>query len=677
MSPPSACTHKMEYTTTPSPSDTSSVWDNNSRGTACGTDVGSPITPPVLYSALPATLPEQPPHQSFTSYPREMAASSNPDSSSPSPPTTKHPDPSDWISFRDIITTLWKGDNRSLSEVEQIMGEKYNFNASSRMYKQRLKEWNVGKNVTTKVLDTILKDLEFAESNGGRRETDKEEAKSVTRYLKRSKPTVPEEVLRKEKLMLYFEPYLPIDDGKDRPSRGKSSSSVRAEKPSSSWVKAERRQSPSSHPAMPWSPGAMNTQMLPGFVNQEYHTMPPFLYSSSQAPFTAPTGLPAPAQPWQPERPDQQHPTLAQHMAPLLEPTSALDQHMLDFTIRLRYANILLDDGLDNVAANVMNQCLDMVSSCLPPTPNTNNKTTTVVLLYVLSAALEMAVNFDHLRVLHTLFQHMNHACAGKDAATAEIAEGMPQLGRDDQIGALKRMRDMVSRASFGYLGSLHPVLFGVYSQAVDISIGNTPPGNKLHELRALSNSPSVLRSAYLTMWLDARMAAAVSDNLMAAEKQGIWTNECSDEHSMVFFDWRHPKESKKILVALAYLDGRVRYHKNNNHWDIAARMAGDAANFLETGWPRGPANAIAMARKFREEARPPVDMHADAANPFAQVQLAPPAMMAHGLPNVDTPTGSSTGWVPSTTATLPAVWSTNLGPPMGPGAFDLFGRWV
>lgn len=627
MSPPSACTHKMEYTT-PSPSDTSSVWDSNSRGTAY---MGSPITPPVLYSALPATLPEQPPHQPFTSYPREMAASSDPDSSSPSRLTTRHPDPSDWDPFRDIITTLWKGDNRSLNEVRDIMAEKYNFKASPRMFKQRLKDWNVGKNVTTKVLDTILKELELAESNGGRRETDEEEAKSVTRYLKRSKPTDPEEVSRKEKLILYFEPYIPTDDDKDRPS-------------------------------------AMNTQMLPGFVNQEFHTMPPMVYSS-QAPFTAPTGLPAPAQPWQPERPDQQHHTFAPHMAPLLEPTSALDQHMLDFTIRLRYANILLDDGLDDVAARVVNQCLDMVPSCLPPTPNTNNKTTTVVLLYALSAALEMAVNFDHLRVLHTLFQHMNHVCAGQDQATAEIAEGMPQLGRNDQIELLKRMRDMVSRASFGYLGSQHPVLFGVYSQTVDISIGNTSPENKLRELCVLSHSPSVSRSAYLTMWLDARIAAAVSDNLIAAEKEMIWTNECSEEHSRVFFDWRHPKQSKKILVALAYLDGRVRYHKSNNHWEIATRMADDAANFLETGWPRGPANAIAMARKFREETV--------VADPFAQVQLAPPATMAHGLPNVDTPAGSSTGWVPSTTATLPALWSTNLAPPMGPSGLDMFGRWV
>lgn len=667
----------MEYTT--SPSDTSSVWDSNTRGTMWnGPDVGSPVTPPMLYAPLP-----EPPSQSFTSYPREMAASSESSSTSPGSPIVSKGRqcvaPEDWAPYREIITFSYKEQNKSLKEVAEIMRRKYGFDATVRMFKQRLRDWKVGKNVTEpRVCDMYTKFLD-AEKEGKNHEVDEEDAERIMKYLKRSKPRDPAKILRRGRLMKYLKPFV-VDDAQRRSSRGKMSMSP---------IKLEKRQSPSSHPAMPWSPGVNMgevvpdnmTQLVQTFVNEEFHAMP-YSYYCSPVPFT-PTGLPAPAQQWQPERPNQ-NPSLGTQMVSSFEATSALDESMLNFTIRLRYANMLFDDGLGDLAMHVMRQCLDTISSCLQQ----SHKATTIVLLYALSAALEMAVSFDHLTVLHTLFQRISHVCAGQHPAMAEIARRMPQPARDLQIATLKRTRDMIWQESFGYLGSQNPG-FELYSRAVDISIGDTPPEVKLNELCALSTSPSVTRSENLTMWLDARMAAAVCDAPLAAQQLGIWTT--ADEQASVFFHWEHPMQSKKILVALSYIASRVRYHKMANNCAIAARMARDTAMFVEMGW--GPDDAV--VRKFRDEVedtKPPVfeqmspgpvllpPLHTHAMGTYTQLA---PSEMVHGLPSVDTPAGSSAGWIQPTTATthgqyhqttLPAFWNAgNNGNPMGHGV-DMYG---
>lgn len=578
--------------------------------------------------------------------------------------------PEEWAAFRKTIINLYKGQKQSLKEVRKIMLRDHCFHATERMFKQRLNAWGVGKNVTDPFVVNLYSKFLDAEKEGKSHLPDGEEAEKTMRYLKRSKPRDREKILRKRRLMKFLAPFV-VDGANRRSSRSGTSTSP---------IKLEKWQSPSSYPAMPWSPGVNMAEAAPddmaplvqAFVDEEFHAMP-YTYHCSSVPFT-PTGLPLPIQQWQPERPNQ-NPSLGTQMASSFEATSALDEDMLDFAIRLRYANMLLKDGLGDLAMHVVGQCLDTLSSCF----QRSHKATTLVLLYALSAALEMAVNFDHLTVLHALFQRISHVCAGHHPAMAEIVRRMPQPARDLQISTLKRTRDMIWQESFGHFGSQNPG-FELYSRAVDISIGDTPPEVKLNEWCALSTSPSVTRSEYLTMWLDARMAAAVCDAPLAAQQLGIWT--AADEHASVF-NWEHPMQSKKMLVALSYIASRVRYHKMANNCAIAARMARDTVLFVQMGW--GPDDA--MVRKFRDEVEqtspgpvPLPPLHAHAMGSYTQ--LAPPEMV-HGMPGVDTPVGSSAGWIQATTATthgqyhpatLPALWNAgNNGNPMGHGV-DMYG---
>lgn len=640
---------------------------------------------------------------SITSHPREVGATSR-----SSPTSTTENDgvitiasrrecaaPEDWLAYREIIVGLYIGQNKTLEEVRADMLELYNFDATVRMYKQRLRDWHAFKNVTQKRLKYIMQSALAAQHTGVMPEMDPSLAEQVFRYAKRNRDMRRSADL--ERLNVILKPYL-RDGVKGRSARGKSSSSVPTMK-----LGGRRRSRPSSHPAipaMPWSPGlsmAENlpddmTQLLHAFVNEEFQT-PQYAYPYSPPPITPPPMSGHTAQ-WHPEGTGHS-PSLASQMAPPFEVTPDLDEAMLDFTIRLRYAHMLLDDGLVELAMYVVRQCLNSLSVCLQDSPDRDSRATTTVLLYALSAALEMAVNFDHLQVLHDLFAHINLVCAGQHPTMAQIADRLPLLERRHQIGTLDVTRKMISRAAFGQLSAGYQV----YSWAVDISIRQENAETKLGELYALSNSPSVTRSAYLTMWMDARIGAAVCDAPLAAQQQGIWNP--TNEYTSLFLNWEQPVQGKKIFVSLSYMAGRVRDHKVAGNFGLAERMARDTANFVEMGW--GPNDAV--TRKFQEDAdsimktasleptaQPPPGS-ASVAIPvpvsLPPVQHAPAHHeMVHGLSQmaalsirsnvgtlVGTPVGSSTVWgqaplsPPTTTttaattqsqypeATLPAVW--------------------
>ncbi|KAE9369776.1 hypothetical protein N431DRAFT_560526 [Stipitochalara longipes BDJ] len=74
------------------------------------------------------------------------------------PPTAE-----DWQAYRKSFTQLYKVENKTLREVMGIMKEQYNFRASPRMFKHRIKEWRLNKNYTAaerKHLAQIIKDCE-------------------------------------------------------------------------------------------------------------------------------------------------------------------------------------------------------------------------------------------------------------------------------------------------------------------------------------------------------------------------------------------------------------------------------------------------------------------------------------------------------------------------------------
>ncbi|KAK8010867.1 hypothetical protein PG990_009832 [Apiospora arundinis] len=51
----------------------------------------------------------------------------------------------DWEGYRGVITRLYSEENRPLKEVVHIMAQKYDFHATEKMYKDRLKRWGIRK----------------------------------------------------------------------------------------------------------------------------------------------------------------------------------------------------------------------------------------------------------------------------------------------------------------------------------------------------------------------------------------------------------------------------------------------------------------------------------------------------------------------------------------------------
>lgn len=575
------------------------------------------------------------------------------------------------------------------------MAAKYNFKATLRMYKSRLQKWGVAKNVTSTSFDDLMKKVEDSDVTGTMAELDPLKVKAALRYAKRQKSEDPKRLAEIQKL-LDIQRVLSVDGGKTRSGRAKISIPT---------MRLEKQQSSPSNLVVPCSPPYVNmgaeglpddmTQLLQAFVNEEFHTIS-YPYNCSPMPFTS-TPVPAPTVPWQSER-SGHSPPLGSHMAPSFETMCELDATMLDFTVRLRHAHILLDDAMAGLAQHLVKQCLNTLSSCLQQTYSTDSRATSTVLLYALSAALEMAVHFDHLKVLHMLFDHINAVCAGQHPTMAEIAGRMPQFGRGQQISMLKLTRQMISRASLGYPGSQMPG-FELYSRAVDISISHSSAERKLQNLCALSSSPNLPRSAYLRLWLDARIATAVCDAPSTAQKQGIW--DPSKEYTTVFSSLRDPTQIKKILVALSYMAGRMQDHRMAGDWSVAERMASDLAWFIGMVW--GHDNAV--ARRFQEDAEnmkspglehtspvsvslppPQAPGSMESFAPIADLEMVHehPEMSPFVRPTVGTLAGPSSRWdqtTPTTQgqyhpSTLPASWNTgNVNSSMGNGV-DIYGAY-
>lgn len=637
-----------------------------------GAELGSPITPPLPYSGLPEVD-----NWAITSHPREIAASpgSSPRSATTSDDASSKPDyarPDDWIKYRGIITTLWKGEGRTLPEIEQIMERQYGFRATQRMYKTRFQEWGLYKNFTMKRLSSLVEEIEKAEATGSMMaDIDLDKINQAIKSAKRNKSAD----LQKSRLLDQLSKFhkklsIGVDPGR----------SYRVNKSSILKRKHGKRQSPRSLPAMPWwSSGIQRVEGVPDETIQALRSAIGAEFNTASYSFSSPfsfasAGVPAPAHPWQPEASDQGPPPGAE-AASSIETASKLDEAMLNFAIRLRYAHILLDDGLQELAMHEVNQCFNTLSHYLQPTHDANSKASTVVLIYVMSAALEMAINFNHLSILHMLFQHVNVTCAGKHPSMAELAGQMPQLGRDQQIYLLQLTRQMASQASCGFPGT-RTAGFEVYSAVVDISISQLPPEGKLAELCRLSEHASVTQNEFMTMWMVTRLAAAVSDAPLAAQQQGIW--DPANEYASVCLSGKHAIQATKILVALSYIAGQVRVYRLAGNRAGVQRLASETAKFVETGW--GPEDVL--TRKFRDEV--------DCMLAPMEMVYSVPGVTHYIRTSVDTAGGASAGWVqtPTTTAaaaaathvpfhdaTLPAMWSVDsTGNTMGGGGVDMYG---
>lgn len=491
-----------------------------------------------------------------------------------------------WTRHRETITTLFITEKKTLQDVMTIMKEKYNFKATARMYKTRFKVWGITKNVTASDVEKLLNRLE-KHNKGGLCTGDACEmheldigkdidVKRIQAYMKRN-PVGLKKFRDDPKRPLDLIKALTVNTGKGRSGRGKVTiPAVKLEH------HADQHQvqmtSPSSDLGMPWSPSEAKifneglsdemARLLQTVVDQEFN-MP---YTLGDSPLSISS---TPSSPWQ-----SMHPSHSQLMATPISPSvdhfQTADQLMLDFVLKFRIAHLLLEDGFTVQAFEVVNMCMNILSTRLQQTRGSDTRASGTVMLYALTAALEMATCFNRLDILHMLFQHISVVCAGQQPRMAEIAQRMPQLDRVQQISTLKLARMMMSRAAVGYSGREDPG-YGLYSRTVDIAISQEGPDEKLRRLQACQVDQTVQNMPYMAVWMEERIALGVCDAPLASHPQGIW-----NAHTHISGGFPLMSQGGKVISMMKYSSERMDWHKINGNWTIAQRWACDLSWLAE-----------------------------------------------------------------------------------------------
>lgn len=598
--------NNMRYAT-PSPSDKSSDW-SSSFSDCGGSDTGRELdlasTSPVPYSPFPT--PQQ---SSVTSAPTIITPSPT-SSLTPSGSTIRsqivkgrryNEKESDWSWHKERIVSLYIAKRLRLKDVIAIMETEHNFVATGRMYKTRFKEWGVQKNVTVGKVHSLIQKVEQHKkhmhqrgqqgrlSDSGCKTTvvdvgDDLDVMRIQKYMNR-KPVGLERLREDPKKPLDIIKALSVDTGKGRLGRPKVSIPVaklgRQQPQPRSQPQPQPQPQPQFHmlstPLPPdqmmlWSPdievrgGLTNdtTGHLQTVVDQDFNGSYPYI--CSPIPIS-----PAPSYPWQSPSDSQSHNPLDPSVSPSIHEMLGVDEIMLNFVLKFRVAHVLLDDGLTMQAFEMVNICLNLLSIRLQQTPGMESRAARMVLLFVLTAALEMSISFDHPEMLHTFFQHLNLVFAGQQPRIADIARQLPQLGRMQQVSMLKVARQMTCRAIYKCPGRDDPG-YELYAKTVEIANGQSSPEQKLRKLQALSVEPATSEFPLRSLWLNTRVALAVADAPWAAQQQGLWAATSVWEYS----------QENRITRFLRYASDKLDSFKAGGEWGVAERWATEAAWMAE-----------------------------------------------------------------------------------------------
>lgn len=568
---------------TPSPSDTCGSW--SSSFSDCGTsttsvnstwngrEVDVPVTPAILYATLSVT----PAPGAVTSSPSSSGTSSASNSSPMASRGRRYAQDGDWTRHRERIVALYE--HNTLERVVAIMAGEHKFFATKRMYKSRFKEWGVKKNVTAADVDGLLwrvkKHVQQEQQGCGAGVAhkmtlldigDELDVKRIQKYMKRN-PTGLEKLRADPKRPLDVIKALTVDNYKGRSGRTKVSiPTAKLEKeqimsqfhistppPSESMVHW-----PAQTPFADSSPVDM-ARLLQIVVDQEFNVQ----YAHSCYPMPV-----SPAASYQLH--DQSHSNSQSSASPASSPTegpSVQDELMLRFVLKIRFALILLDDGLAAQAFDMVNICLHLLSARLQMMQGADGRAICTVLLYAMTAALDLAVNTNHADMLHMLLHHISSVCAMHQPLMADFTRRLSELGRFQQIAVLELARHSMSRVAFGYAGHEN-IGLEMYSRTVDISIGQSTPEEKLMALQAMSAESCVQKLEGGAMWMEARVALSVPDAPWAAQQQGLWSANSS---------WNHAQENKSMML-LRYISDRLDWHKAAGDWGVVEKWASEAA---------------------------------------------------------------------------------------------------
>ncbi|KUI66801.1 hypothetical protein VM1G_02294 [Cytospora mali] len=507
----------------------------------------------------------------------------------------------DWRRHREQITSLYK--TKRLKDVMMIMQDEHNLFATERMYKARFKEWGLQKNVTATEVQKLMQKVEEEQqrhcqrsppSRNGRLVLDigkDVDVKRIQKYMKRRPKGL--DKLRKDRHQpLEVIKALSVDGAT---GRGKVSiSTVKLEEQERNYYNFLT----SSEWDMtgPWSPRPSLPddvpQLLQIFIDNGFDAPYPYTYSPGGA-FT----LSLPSQ-WQRHGPSHSLDSVTSS----IEAVSSRDVMMLDFALKFRVAHILLDEGSVEQGQKVIDMCLGSLALCLQQAQHTSSmskRPATAVVLWALSAALEMMVDFKYTKkvALDQLYDRLAALCEAYQPTMAEIVRLLSRMESREQVAMIKLARQMISRALSADASYFEPC-FEMYSRTVDVAISLLPPPDKVGLLHTLADEPMLPGSPTLDAWKELRIALAVVELPPFLQQEyyqfpaSTWSYDLAMPSS-----WK--SRSDKIASVLKHVSSKVESHKSAGSWQIAQELATQAASMAELAW----GSDDEMTRHFRVEA--------------------------------------------------------------------------
>ncbi|KAL5596770.1 uncharacterized protein BROUX77_006718 [Berkeleyomyces rouxiae] len=122
------------------------------------------------YSKAPPVpgLKDQPLSQQYDERPSSGVSSNHQSALSPvsGGGTKSWATPADWVHYRDHITQLYIEEDKPLKEVMDIMARDYNFCATEKMYKIKIKKWNLKKNLRENEVQAIIQQVTRRDAEG-------------------------------------------------------------------------------------------------------------------------------------------------------------------------------------------------------------------------------------------------------------------------------------------------------------------------------------------------------------------------------------------------------------------------------------------------------------------------------------------------------------------------------
>lgn len=497
----------------------------------------------------------------------------------------------DWKRHRDTISTLYK--QKRLKDVMSFMEREYGFFATERMYKARFKEWGVGKNVTAVEVQHLMQKLEQGKTkNEVLAASDRVDVSRIQRYVKR-KPAG----LRKLRQQQESHARHPLDVLR----------ALAQEEP--------KRRCPPYDPVRrimhprPIIMRAPEQLELPDEILRQLRTFMDGCYGP---------GVPA---------------NLRQ-LDGDFQWLVGRDELMLDFVLKFRLAHNLIDEGYTRQGFQALNLCFDRLRLFL-------QEGRPILLLYILSSALEASEHFGRPEVLQMLFRHMAALAEntlGKSHPTSEIARRLGALDQREQKQMLKLTRQF-AQGQFGPAddkckeGSTSPggvppnePAFHIYSRTLEIaSIGLNNHIN--HNSNSSSKSPvegkpdaaaaagagaagdddfglagframlADLAMAScgetLAFWVQMRIAIALYDLGRYQEVEDFLERE----HPAAFDLGR--KVPDRVTLMLKCFIVRASLKVQDGEWAAAEKLMGEATSLADLTWGREDAVTKKMKTKL------------------------------------------------------------------------------